>query len=91
MGDKKNTQLAILELKRGTVEVVGEIRFANNEITKLVPVISINDKLSALVESVDTILVVDECDMADILGELDRVNVPMEKITPLSFLVDEEV
>ena len=91
LGNKKNTQLAILELKRGSVEIVGEIQFANNETTNLVPVIEINDKLSEVVQDVDTILVTDESNMVDILSALHRVNVPMDKITPFSFVVDEEV
>ena len=91
LGNKNNTQLAILELKRGSVEIVGEIQFANNETTNLVPVIEINDKLSEIVHDVDTILVTDESNMVDILSALHSVNIPMDKITPLSFVVDEEV
>lgn len=91
LGDKKNTQLAIMELKRGTIEIVGEIHFANNEVTKLVPVIELDEKLSETVQAVDTILVTDESNMVDILGALHSANIPMEKITPFSFVVDEEV
>lgn len=91
LGNKKNNQLAIMELKRGSVEVAGEIRFGNNEITKLVPVIEIDDELAKAVEKVDTVLVTDESDMADVLKVLHKANVPMDKITPFSFVVDEEV
>ena len=39
----------------------------------------------------DTVLVTDESDMADVLKVLHKANVPMDKITPFSFVVDEEV
>ena len=91
LGDKKNNQLAIMELKRGTIEVVGEIRFGNNEITQMVPIIEVDDKLAKEVEKIDTVLVTDESNMVDVLMALHKVNVPMEKVTPISFVVDEEV
>lgn len=91
LGGKKNNQLAIMELKRGSIEVAGEICYGNSEISKLVPAITLDEKLSEAVKEVDTILITDESNMVDILGELHKVNVPMEKITPISFVVDEEV
>ncbi len=91
LGDKKNNQLAIMELKRGSIKISGEIRFGNREITGLVPRVEIDDKLLQKVEKVDTILVMDESDMVDMLEALYKAGVPMEKITPLSFVVDEEV
>lgn len=91
LGSKKNNQLAIMELKRGNIEVVGEIRFENNESTKMVPLIGLDDKLSEVVKGVDTILVTDESNMVSVLEALHKVGVPMEKITPISFVVDEEV
>ena len=91
LGTKKNNQLAIMELKRGNIEVVGEVQFGNSEITKMVPKVPLDNNLSEVVKDVDTILITDESNMVDILGALHKVNVPMEKITPLSFVVDEEV
>lgn len=91
LGDKENNDLAILELKRGTIEVKGEIEFADNETTQLVPAIALDDKLIEAVKEVDTILITDENNMVDVLSALYEVNIPMEKITPISFVVDEEV
>lgn len=91
MGDKKNNQLAIMELKRGNINIRGEISFANHESSGLVPVYLINHELGKIVEEVDTILITNESDMVEVLERLHEVGVPMEKVTPLSFVVDEEV
>ena len=91
MGDKKYNQFAIMELKKGNINVVGEICFEKNSGTGLVPVLTVNDELVEKVQAVDTILVTDESNMVDVLEILYRANIPMEKITPLSFVVDEEV
>ena len=91
LGNKKNNQLAILELKRGTIEIVGEIRFDNHHVTQIVPIMELDEKLVEVVQGVDTILVTDESDMVDVLSKLHKNNIPMEKITPFSFVVDEEV
>ena len=91
MGEKKNNQLAIMELKRGNINIRGEISFANHELSGLVPVYLINNELGKIAEEVDTILITDESDMVEALERLHEVGIPMEKITPLSFVVDEEV
>ena len=91
LGDKKNNQLAIMELKRGTIDVFGEICFSNRETSGLVPTFLIDDELKKIASDADTILITDECEMVEILENLHKVGIPMEKITPLSFVVDEEV
>ena len=91
MGDIKNNQLAIMELQRGTIKVVGEICYGNNKGTELVPLIACNEELAKKIKDIDTILVTDESNMVDILELLHKANIPMEKITPISFVVDEEV
>ena len=91
IGDKKNNQLAIMELKKGGIEVIGQIQFEGYETAEEIPVIALNEKLCEVLEKADTILVTEESDFVDILTELHKVKVPMDKITPLSFVVDEEV
>ena len=91
MGNKKHNQFAIVELKKGNINVAGEICYEKNSGTGLVPTLEVNDELMEKVQEVDTILVTDESNMVDVLEILHKANIPMEKITPLSFVVDEEV
>lgn len=91
VGSKKNNELAIMELKYGNISVLGEILCDGCETTGEVPAISIDNKLLEKVNRVDTILVTNESDFVDVLMELHKAGVPIEKITPLSFMVDEEV
>ena len=91
MGDRKNNELAIMELKKANCFVMGEIQYKDEGVSEKVPTIPLDENLVKLLEKADTILVTNESDMVDILTELYKVKVPMEKITPISFVVDEEV
>ena len=91
LGSKKNNELAIMELQYGNIKVQGEIQFEGCETTGEVPVISIDERFLEKLNKVDTILVTNESDFVDILTGLYQAGVPMDKITPLSFMVDEEV
>ncbi len=91
LGSKKNNELAIMELQYGQIAVLGEIQFEGCETTGEIPVISVDDKFLQKLSKADTILVTNESDFVDILTGLHKAGVPMEKITPLSFMVDEEV
>ena len=39
IGDKENSELAIMELKRGALSVIGEIEFPGKEVTQMVPLL----------------------------------------------------
>lgn len=90
-GDKKNNELAIMELTKGGCVVVGEIQYNGTEVSGKVPIVSMDEELTKCLEQVDTILITNESDMVDILTELHNLEVPMEKLTPISFVLDEEV
>ena len=90
-GSRENNQLVIMELRKGEVNVLGELKLAYGEVAGVVPCIELKEWTHDFEEKVDTILVTNESDMVDVLTELHSANVPMEKITPLSFVLDEEV
>lgn len=90
-GNEKNNRLAIMELQKGGIKVEGEIKLKGENLTGEVGAVYLNENLEHMLPGIDTILITDESNMAGILMELHKAGVPMEKITPISFLVDEEV
>ena len=90
-GNKENNKLVILELQKGRMSITGEVCFDKSEATGLVPGIKPEEIMTKFAQWFDTILVTNESDMVDVLSKLHSVDVPMEKITPLSFVLDEEV
>lgn len=90
-GSPKYNRVIMMELRLGGIMVCGELWDEGMEVSDKKNTVLMKEVMTQYQGQYDTILVTDENNMAEVLSKLHMAGIPMEQITPLSFILDEEV